>query len=241
MRNNYSVAASAVLGISVGLGIVIAGFFGGNALYKARAAERYVTVRGLAERIVDADLAIWPVTFRETENDLTKLQNKVDANRKTIREFLVGAGFAEADISESPVNITDFQAQAYIAEKEKRPYRYMAKATVTLRSDKVPLVKQTMEKSGELVGKGIVLATEEYGQTAEFLYTALSKIKPEMVAQATQDARRAAEQFAKDSGSKVGGIRNAQQGLFSIEDRDRYSPDRKNIRVVTMVQYYLKD
>ena len=93
---------------------------------------------------------------------------------------------------------------------------------------------------GELVSKGIAMATEEYGQQAEFLFTSLSKIKPDMVAEATKDARRAAEQFAQDSGSKVGSIRKAQQGLFSIEDRDRHSPDRKQVRVVTTVEYYLE-
>jgi hypothetical protein len=236
---NGSVSASAVLGITVGLGIMIAGFFMGNALYKIRAAGRYVTVKGLAEREVDADLAIWPVTFRETDNDLLKLQRKIDANRKTVKEFLVKAGFEEAVVSESPLNITDFQAQTYVQDREKIPYRYLAQATLTLRSNNVPLVKQTMEKSGELVSKGIVLVTEEYGQQAEFLFTGLRKIKPEMVAEATKDARRAAEQFAKDSGSKVGVIRNAEQGLFSIEDRDRHSPDRKQVRVVTTIEYYL--
>ncbi|MBI5115528.1 SIMPL domain-containing protein [Candidatus Poribacteria bacterium] len=236
---NGSVSASAVLGITVGLGIMLAGFFMGNALYKIRAAGRYVTVKGLAEREVDADLAIWPVTFRETDNDLSKLQRKIDANRKTIKEFLLKAGFEEADVSESPLNVTDFQAQTYVQDREKIPYRYLAQATLTLRSNNVPLVKQTMEKSGELVSKGIVLVTEEYGQQAEFLFTGLRKIKPEMVAEATKDARRAAEQFAKDSGSRVGVIRNAEQGIFSIEDRDRHSPDRKQVRVVTTVQYYL--
>ncbi|RJP68711.1 MAG: SIMPL domain-containing protein [Candidatus Abyssobacteria bacterium SURF_17] len=239
MKNN-SFAASAVLGLSIGLGIVIAGFFLASALYKVRAAERYVTVKGFSERDVDADLAIWPVTFKETDNDLLKLQRKIDTNRKEIREFLLKEGFSEEDISESPVSITDFQTQAYIQDREKLPYRYLAQATLMLRSSNVPLVKQVMEKSGELVSKGIVLVTEEYGQRAEFIFTGLSAIKPEMVALATKDARRAAEQFAKDSGSKVGAIRKAHQGLFSIEDRDRYSPDRKQVRVVTTVEYFLE-
>jgi hypothetical protein len=240
MKDN-SFSASAILGITLGLGLVIAGFFVGDALYKARASERYVTVKGLAERIVKADLAIWPLTFKETDNDLVRLQRKVDTNRKAIREFLVGAGFSEAEISESPVDIMDFEAQPYIQPGENRQYRYMAQATLILRSPNVALVKQAMERSGELVSGGIALVGSEYGQRAEFLYTSLGKIKPEMIAEATQDARRAAEQFARDSGSETGAIRKATQGLFSIEDRDRFSPDQKHVRVVTTIEYYLDD
>jgi hypothetical protein len=235
---NKSFSPFAVLGITIGLGIAIAGYLTGNALYKARASERYVSVKGLAERLVDADLAIWPITFKETDNDLSKLQGKLDSNRKVIREFLMGEGFEETELSESPVHVTDLQAEAYIQDVEKRPYRYMAEATLTVRSGKVALVKQAMEKSDQLVKKGIVLLGG-YGQNAEFVYTSLSDIKPEMVAEATQDARKAAEQFAKDSGSNVGAIRNAWQGFFSIEDQDRYAPDRKRVRVVTTVEYFL--
>jgi hypothetical protein len=238
MKDNLSVP-SAILGIFLALGLIIAGYFVGNALYTARATDRFVTVKGLAERIVEADLAIWPVTFKETDNDLAKLQRKIDEDHKIIRTFLAGAGFNDSEISESPVDITDFEAQTYIQPGERRQYRYMAQATLTLRSQNVSLVKQVMEKSGDLVSKGIVLAGSEYGQKAEFTFTSLNKIKPEMIAEATKDARKAAEQFARDSGSKVGSIRRATQGLFSIEDQDRYTPDRKYVRVVTTIEYYL--
>ncbi len=240
MRRGTATPA-AVLGISLALGLIISGYFLGNALYRARAAERYVTVKGLAERIVDADLAIWPITFKETDNDLAKLQRKIDQNRTTVRQFLTAAGFSEAQLSDSPVDIIDFEAQPYIQPNEHRQYRYMAQAALTLRSENVAMVKQVMERSGELVSQGVVLAGNEYGQRAEFLFTSLGKIKPEMIAEATTDARKAAEQFARDSGSKVGGIRKASQGLFSIEDRDRYSPDHKQVRVVTTIEYYLED
>jgi len=237
--NNRSVSASAVLGITLGLGIVIGGYFIGDAVYKIRSSERYVTVKGLAERIVEADLAIWPITFQETGNDLSKLQRKVDLNRKLIREFLVTMGFDSTELSELPPQITDFQADRYAHDKVKREYRYMAQATLTLRTSKVSLVKQAMGRSGELVSKGIVMVAEEYYRSTGFLFTGLNKIKPEMIAEATKNARKAAEQFAKDSGSKVGTIRKAQQGLFSIEDRDRNTPDQKKVRVVTTVEYFL--
>ncbi len=236
--NNRSLSASAVLGITLGLGIVIGGYFIGDAVYKIRASERYVTVKGLAERIVEADLALWPITFQETDNALSELQHKVDINRKVIREFLITAGFDAAEISESPPQITDFQVDRFVSDK-KREYRYMAQATLTLRTSKVSLVKQAMERSGELVSKGIVMVGEEYYRSTGFLFTELNRIKPEMIAEATKNARKVAEQFAKDSGSKVGTIRKAQQGLFSIEDRDRNTPDQKKVRVVTTVEYFL--
>ncbi|RJP18834.1 MAG: SIMPL domain-containing protein [Candidatus Abyssobacteria bacterium SURF_5] len=238
---NGSLASSAFLGISLALGLVIAGYLIGDALYKARAAQRYVTVKGLAECVVDADLVIWPITFKETGNDLGKLQSAIDADRKTVRAFLTSAGFAETDLSESPIEITDFEAQPYMQPGEQRQYRYMARRTIILRSPNVALCKQVMERSGELVGNGIVLEGSEYGQRAEFLFTSLDRIKPEMIAHATKDARAAAEQFARDSGGKVGAIRKATQGFFSIEDRDRYTAERKNVRVVTTVEYYLLD
>ena len=215
--NNRSLSASAVLGITLGVGIVIAGYFIGEAAYKIRASERYVTVKGLAERIVKADLAIWPITFQETDNDLSELQRKVDTHRKLTHEFLVNAGFDDGEISERPPQITDFQANRFGHTKEKREYRYMAQATLTLRSRNVSLVKKAMERSGELVSKGIVLLAQEYHQTTEFLFTGLNKIKPEMIAEATKNARKAAEQFAKDSRSKVGTIRKARQGLFPLQ------------------------
>ncbi len=97
-----------------------------------------------------------------------------------------------------------------------------------------------MEQSGKLVKQGIVLANS-YGRGTEFLFTGLNRIKPAMIAEATKNARKAAEQFAQDSGSKVGSIRKARQGLFTIRNRDMNSPDLKIVRVVTTVEYFLKD
>jgi hypothetical protein len=118
--------------------------------------------------------------------------------------------------------------------------RYAADAVVTLRTKKIDPARAAMERAGELVRQGVAL-TRNYEYRTQYLYTDLESIKPEMIGEATRDARRAAEQFAQDSGSRVGGIRNAQQGFFSIEDRDPFSPEFKRIRVVTTVQYFLED
>ena len=118
--------------------------------------------------------------------------------------------------------------------------RYVARSTVTVRTSRIDAVRSAMERTGQLVKQGVALI-RDYESTTEYLYTSLDEIKPEMIQQATRDARRAAQQFAEDSGSRVGGIRNAQQGYFSITDRDAFSPQFKKVRVVTTVQYFLED
>jgi hypothetical protein len=230
-----------VLGITVGLGMVIMGATVSSAVYKLRAGQRYVTVKGLAEREVDTDLVIWPLTFEVSTNDLAELQKGVDTKRQIIGQFLAAGGFAEAEISQSAPRIRDTQSEVTYGQQTPPKFRYVAQATVLLRTNKIALVKQTVDKSGELIGKGVLLVGENYGKTTEFLFTGLNEIKPAMIQEATKNARAAAEQFAKDSGSKVGKIKTATQGLFTITDRDMNSPDKKQVRVVTTVEYYLGD
>jgi hypothetical protein len=230
-----------ILGIAIGLGMIVASANVSNAVFKLRAAQRYVTVKGLAEREVDADLVVWPLTFEVTSNDLGELQKGVDAKRLAVRQFLREAGFGEDDLSQSAPRIRDTQSEVMYGQQTPPRFRYVAQATLLLRTSNVPLVKQTVERAGDLIGKGVVLVGENYGRSTEYLFTALNEIKPAMIQEATRNAREAAEQFAKDSGSQVGKIKTATQGLFTISDRDMNSPDKKKIRVVTTVEYYLKD
>lgn len=239
MRSRLT-AAAGVLGALVGLGLALSGFFVGEALKEARSAERFVTVRGFAERNVESNLVIWPITFRDTGNDLAELQKTVDSHKTEIRTFLAGSGFKLEEISEMPPQVTDLKAQAY-GDGQKREYRYVATATITLRTQDVKAAKKAMESSGKLVLQGIVLAEQDYARSTEFLFTGLNEIKPQMIADATKNAREAAEQFARDSGARVGDIRRASQGLFTIDDRDKGSPDHKKVRVVTTVEYFLKN
>lgn len=236
-NSRISPASAAILGISIGLGIIIGAIFLANAIFEARATERFVTVKGLAEREVDADLAIWPITFKDVGNDLIELQKLVEKRRTVITGFLVERGFSKDNISYSAPKITDAQADYY---GNNRPsYRYRVQSTVTLRSSKVQLVKESMEASGELVSKGIVLA-DNWDSRATFMFTALNTIKPEMIREATINAREAASTFAEDSGSNVGKIRKATQGYFAISDRDQNSPDKKIVRVVTTMEFFLE-
>ena len=235
---NRTVVAAGVLGALLALGVVAGSFLMGGALMKFKLADRNVVVRGFSERIVEADLAIWPIVFQNTADDLTALQRQVDRHNVQIREFLKSQGFDDGEISEMPPQITDRKTQPGMDPGAKLDERYVAQTAITLRSSKMGEVKKAMRRSGELVLQGIVLA-QDYSLVPEFLFTKLDDIKPAMVAEATQSARKAAEQFAKDSDSRVGGIQWAEQGYFSIEDRDKGSPDHKKVRVVTTISYSL--
>lgn len=239
MTNDTVLTRPAVFGLAIGLGIAFAGLWIGNAISSTRAMSRYVSVKGLAERTVDADLAIWPVSFQETGNDLTELHRRINAKRGIISAFLAEAGFAEENLSFSTPRINDTQLYADVARRP--PYRYVAEASVTLRSTNVPAVKRAMETSGSLVGKGVVLVAQNWEARTQFLFTALNAIKPQMIEEATKSAREAADKFAKDSGSRVGKIRTATQGLFTITDADPTMPEKKQVRVVTTVEYVLDD
>ncbi|MFU8843254.1 MAG: SIMPL domain-containing protein [Bacteroidales bacterium] len=240
MMNNLTNLRAAILGLSIGLGILIAGVSISRALYKTRTAERYVSVRGLAEKEIPADQAIWPITYKDAGDDLLRLQKQLDTNRDIIVDFLLEKGFKAEDISHSPPLITDTWAEVHYGGQTLPNTRYRIQKTVTLRSHDIQLVKQSMEKSGELVAKGIVLS-QSWENRTEFLFTGLNAIKPEMIREATLNAREAAEKFAEDSGSKIGKIRRATQGLFTISDRDANSPDLKIVRVVTSLEYFLVD
>lgn len=224
--------------IALALGIVVAGYLIGEALIQTRASQRAVTVRGLAEREVPANLALWPIVFSVTSNELGDLQRKADEGVAKVRAFLA-SDFPAEQITVSAPRVQDREAQGMRGDGRLLD-RYTAEVTVTVRTDKIDVARKAIQRSGELVKQGVAVI-RSYEYNTQYLYTNLDKIKPEMIAEATVDARRAAEQFAKDSGSKVGAIRTAQQGLFSIEDRDQFSPEFKKVRVVTTVDYYLAD
>lgn len=222
-------------------GLLLAGIAVGAGFFFSRTTDRFVTVKGLAEREVDADLAIWPITFRVSGDRLDLLQREIDTEREIVQDFLGDAGFTPDMVSHSAPKITDTRTEELYRGGTPPEYRYIANTTITVRSENIPLVKKTMEEAVRLVGKGVMVAAENWQTPTEFLYTGLNDIKPAMIETATMNARQAAEKFARDSGSKVGKIRRATQGYFSITDRDRNSPDKKVVRVVTTVEYYLVD
>ncbi|MGD9596953.1 MAG: SIMPL domain-containing protein [Steroidobacteraceae bacterium] len=236
--NDTKVLHAALPALLVASGIAAGGWFIGHGLLEARAADRYVTVKGLAEREAKADLVIWPLRYAVTADDLATLQRLSDDSERKVRAFL-GQHFAGDEVSVSAPQIQDRNAQG-MADRGGNLQRYVAEVVVTLRSQRIDEVRKANELLGDLVKEGVALV-QNYESRTQFSYTGLDRIKPGMIAVATRDARKAAEQFAKDSGSKVGSIRNAQQGYFSIEDRDAFSPEYKQIRVVTTIQFFLED
>lgn len=238
MTTPDSTRPALILGLCLALGLTAGGYFVGDGLLRARATQRYVTVKGLSEREISANLAIWPLVFTVTADDLGTLQEQIDLNAQKIFDFLQPE-FAVEEYSLSMPRITDYSLQSF-APGTAPPRRYAAEVTLTLRSSRIDQVKEVMRRTGELVKAGVPII-RNFGNEAQFFYTDLERVKPEMIAEATRDARRAAQQFANDSESQVGSIRKAQQGYFSIQDRDRFSPEFKTVRVVTTVEYFLVD
>ena len=233
--------AALILGVCVAIGLGLAGWFVSRGVESARRFERFVTVKGLSEREVPADLAIWPIRYSVAANDLKALQQQITQSRDTVRQFLVAAGFDEKEISIGPPQIADAEMNARADAEDKKPaFRYSATVTTLLRSSRVDEVRKAMETSDQLVQSGIALAGGEYSSRAEFIFTGINAIKPAMIEEATMNARKAAEQFAKDSKSNVGSIRRATQGGVEINDRDSSSPHRKIVRIVTTVDYFLQ-
>jgi hypothetical protein len=230
--NSYNLLSTIILGIALILASSIIGAY----LFKSRQTARFITVKGLAEREVNANLGIWPISFRIADDDLSILQQKLEKQRKLITDFLTNQGFKPEELTYGIPGIEDKEARTYGAE---RKFRYVGQATITVRSNNVAVLEQTLQKSEALVAKGIVLDSERWEYRPQFLFTNLNEIKPAMIQEATIEARKAAGQFAKDSGSQVGNIRQATQGLFSIEDT--HIPTKKHVRVVTTVQYTLID
>ncbi len=236
---NANFKNSFVLGFFIFLGMVFLGFFLGSSAIKFKEYERSVTVKGLSEKEYPADIALWPIHFSSANNDLTELYASIEKNSNQIIDFLKASGFEKQEINTSPPRIIDKLAQGY--EKTRIEFRYNATQTITVYSTKIESVRLTMNKLVKLGKKGIIFTGGRYQNTVEYLFTRLNEIKPIMVEEATTKAREVAEKFAKDSNSKLGKIKKARQGQFSINSRDKNNPHIKKIRVVSTIEYYLSD
>jgi len=240
--------------IAIGLAVGLLGGAAilGHSLRDIRPSERFVTVRGVAEKQVTADLAIWPLKVRVAGNDLATASQSADAARDKVLAFLQDNGVNPKDIVGRDVHVVDRQAADYAQANAQ--LRYMVEHTILVRSAEVEKVQKISQMTDKLVAAGVVLSSQgSWDKTSpQFLFTQLNAIKPGMMAEATKSAREAATQFAADSGSKVGAIRRASQGLFSIADRDRVGPEggeggvgpasdpNKKVRVVVSVDYFLE-
>ncbi len=232
MHDRFSWVSAGLLAI----GMIVAAVVLGSAIRDFRISDRYVEVKGFAEREVLADLAIWPIQYQLAGNSLEDIRQAMDAADEAVIAYLKLRGFGDEELSRTPPRIND---QWIYASGPQRPdNRYTAERGITLRTTRVEATRAALEDAAELISQGVVL-TPGWGHSAQFLFTGLEAIKPEMIAEATADARQAAAQFAADSEARVGAIRSARQGFFSINERDSSTPEVKVVRVVTTIEYIL--
>lgn len=240
------------LGLFIAAGLIVGGWLLGSQIKATRLADRYVTVKGLVERTVKSDLAIWPLSYKEAGDVLSQVYAKSEADKQVIINFLRQQGIQPGEIELGSIQVVDNQATEY-GGPNRPPHRYIITQEITVRSGRVEQVAAAAQKMMLLVQKGIVLSGN--GQVT-YKFNGLNSIKPDMITEATRTARTSADRFASDSGSKVGGIRQANQGVFSILAADQGSDTSdpgeygggdqgadaslmKKVRVVTTVEYYL--
>ncbi|MBO7194228.1 MAG: SIMPL domain-containing protein [Bacteroidaceae bacterium] len=222
--------------IAIVAGLTLLGFFISKGLTKIANQEQYVTVKGLAEREVLANKVVWPLPYKCVSNDMQKLYGEIEKNKNIVLSYLKDGGITDSEIVVSAPAVTDRLAQSYVPDNIQ--FRYQAEAVITVISPQVEKVIELMGKQIELMKDGVIISNE-YNYQTQFEYTALNDIKPEMVEEATRNARAVAQKFAEDSDCELGNIRQATQGQFSISS-DETTPQIKNIRVVTTVKYALE-
>ncbi len=234
--NTKGLVISAII---ISMGMTATGVAIRNGIVTFKDRDRCVVVKGLSEREVKANKVTWPLTYKELGNDPSEMYGVIERKNKQVVSFLKAGGIKDNEISVNSPTISDRQANSY--GNEVMTYRYVAKSVITVTSTNVDLVRKLISKQAGLMRQGIALVSEEYGtDQVTYDYTGLNDIKPAMVEEATKNARATAQKFADDSECSLGGIRNAQQGQFSIDSRDANTPYIKKVRVVNTIEYSLK-
>lgn len=228
-----------VVAVIVALGMCCMGGFIKCGIERFKTLDHKVTVKGLSEREVPANKVTWPLMYKELGNDPSAMYELIEQKNQKVVGFLKKAGLTDSEISVNPPTIRDRQADNY--GNEIMNYRYKAECVITVTSTNVDKVRQLMSRQSELMKQGIALVSEEYGDNSiRYDFTGLTDIKPEMVKEAMANAKATAEQFARDADARLDGVITAQQGQFSIEDRDATTPYIKRVRVVNTVEYAIK-
>ncbi|OHE72560.1 MAG: hypothetical protein A2007_06025 [Verrucomicrobia bacterium GWC2_42_7] len=239
-RGNLSLI---VTGLLMSLGIAIGGYYIGRAIERFKTHDRTVVVRGLSEKVVRADLAVWALTLKNTGMDLNVIEAKTGKDVQLVLEFLEKNGFKKEEIVVGSEKVFDKTTREYGDQKDL-DNRFIVEVGFSVRTNNVDLVYEGPKKMGVLIGQGLIISGNQY-----YYYTRFKELRPQMIEESTKSARFAAEQFAKDSGSKIGSIRTAHQGAFSITGRDNYNEGHdydettsieKNIRVVSTVTFSLQ-
>lgn len=237
MERGLSATAAAIAAALIAAGLIGLGVALSGGLLKFRAQERTVEVKGLAEREVPANLAIWGIVHTDADNDLSALYSRFETKNAAIAAFLAERGFKPAEITVGAPSMVDRQAREY-GEQNGR-FRYSGRATVTVYTPKVNEVRAALGRLGDLGKQGIVVSGE--GPGVMYVFDGLNEIKPAMIEQAVKNARESAAKFATDTASTLGKLKRAVQGQFSIEDRDASTPHIKKVRVVSTLEYYLQN
>lgn len=234
------IVAALILGISA----IISACLIDDGLTNMRTGDRYVTVKGVAEREVNADLALWPIRFVATGNTLTEAQDKIRTSRDAIMAFLKLHAIDTDAVELQRLDVTDTRANPY--QNTDGEQKFIINQTLMVRSTDIDKIRQTGQAVGELVDSGVVLSSDYGPAGPTYLFNGLNEIKPDMIAEATASAREAAAQFANDAEADLGGLRRANQGVFQILARDQApgvmegQQPAKTVRVVSTVQYYLR-
>ena len=239
--NDRSPYSALVLAVA----IVVAALLVGRGIERFRAADRSVSVKGVAERTVQADVGLWPLRMVAADNDLDAAQRKITHDRRTVLAFLARFGLDSTSTELQGFEVADTRANPY--QSGVAANRFIITTTLMVRTAGPVKIREASQQVGDLVAAGVVLTSGGPGYGGPtYLFTRLNDLKPEMLSEATANARKAAGEFARQSGTGVGGIRRASQGVFEILPRDpapgvmQEGQMQKTLRVVVTVEYALR-
>ena len=223
----------------VALSICMLGWFIKAGIDDFANKDRRVNVKGLAEQEVEADKVTWPIVSKEVGNDLPGLYDRIGATQRKIKNFLVSNGIKEDELTINAPLVIDLNAREY--GDKNQPYRYIVTSVITVTSQNVKQVRQIIARQGDLLKDGIAIVDGGYENPIKYEFVSFKSMKPKMMQEAIENAEKTAQQFAENSHSQLDKIVSADQGQFSIDDRDSNTPWIKKVRVVTTVTYSLKD
>lgn len=220
--------------VILAIGIAVAGWFVNSGIEQMAFKDRAVVVKGLSTREVQADYVVWPLDFCVRGNDISALYSDLARIEQTARAFFMERGFQESEMTRGNISIDDNWASYYDRKPE---FHYTLRTSLIISTADVERVIANQGCQSELLKKGVIL--QSYDWNTDFQYNGLPSLKPEMVQEATQNARAVAMKFAEDAQCRLGSIQQANQGQFTIES-DSNQPWVKHVRVVTTVSYYLR-
>jgi uncharacterized protein len=231
-----------IAGGLIGLGVACGGFLAGESLVKSRLGFRTVTVKGLSEREVKADLGFWPIRFVVTGPTLEAARSQLETTQGSVKSFLGSKGFADTDWTVQNIQVEDRMA-GYNAQSTPGDTRFVLTEDILVRSGDVQKLTDAARSVGDLLKSGVVLSSDSYNAGPSFIFTKIADLKGDMLTEATKRAREAAEKFAQESGARVGDIQTANQGIVEINPAVEIPNDRpekqidKKVRVVTTITF----